>query len=401
MAEVNNKLFEPERESVENFLSRFAFSNRKLLRAAKDDPLEQAGLLGDFLPKTVILEVQQKLQPKVIQDATFDDLIKILKASYSTKKSTVGAALAFFKRTQQVGESLESYARALNDLANQCGYEENTRERNLRDQFIAGLQSSKIIEILITQGEEKSFEECVARAKTLVQISADVEDINTDRAGRWRVHLNKQHYSRTDPKKSFYRKNYSMDDKNARINDSYVCVRCTAKGKHFAKECFALNMKCNKCSKIGHLARACKSKSQWRSNRTNYINEQGYQTPPEEIDQEEFVPVRHVRQRKAAPPSQQQHTTLRNRYAYLSDNEEDNNDWPSIQDQRHFRYHKKRKEFRRCESRAADHGTTTAAEEGLHHSNSISRGSCSRGSQRRNSGKKPFLGKHASKILSV
>ena len=48
----------------------------------------------------------------------------------------------------------------------------------LRDSFVSGLLSSKLISILIPECDEKSFEQCVERAKILQQVKTDVEDIH-------------------------------------------------------------------------------------------------------------------------------------------------------------------------------------------------------------------------------
>ena len=48
----------------------------------------------------------------------------------------------------------------------------------LRDIFVSGLHSSKLVTTLITECEEKTFHECVERAKLLEQLIRDVEDIN-------------------------------------------------------------------------------------------------------------------------------------------------------------------------------------------------------------------------------
>jgi phage FluMu protein Com len=161
----------------------------------------------------------------------------------------------------------------------------------LRDQFIAGLRSTKLIRVLITTCEEETFEQTVKRAKQHEQIAADVEDINSEQPGG-RVYLNKQQ-SRPRYNKENYSHQYRKDNMPQQIHGNYVCIRCTGKGKHLAKDCFALKMKCNKCKKMGHIAKACRSKT-YTGNRTNYIDENGYITPAEERDHEDFVSVKQL-----------------------------------------------------------------------------------------------------------
>ena len=48
----------------------------------------------------------------------------------------------------------------------------------LRDIFVHGFRSSKLVTTLITECEEKAFHECIKWAKLLEQVICDVEDIN-------------------------------------------------------------------------------------------------------------------------------------------------------------------------------------------------------------------------------
>ncbi|KAA0193888.1 hypothetical protein HAZT_HAZT008757 [Hyalella azteca] len=48
-------------------------------------------------------------------------------------------------------------------------------------------------------------------------------------------------------------------NKSSPVPKNYTCIRCGAKAKHLAKNCFAIKLTCKKCSKQGHLAKVCKS----------------------------------------------------------------------------------------------------------------------------------------------
>ena len=52
------------------------------------------------------------------------------------------------------------------------------RDRMLRDIFVSGLLSSTLVTTLITECEEKTFQEYIEQAKLLEQVICDVEDIN-------------------------------------------------------------------------------------------------------------------------------------------------------------------------------------------------------------------------------
>jgi len=288
-----------------------------------------------------------------------------LKAIYSAQKSAIGASVTFIRRKQREGENIEGYSRALNDLGSQCEYKDCCRSRLVRDQFIAGLRSKRLITALITECEGKSFEDTVTRAKQLEQITADVEDIIPER-NDGRVYLNKyQKGSGSNYKKEGFKKPFGQGDKNTKVNSSYICIRCTAKGKHVAKDCFALKVKCNKCGKLGHIAKACRSKDSQKGepHKANHI-EKAYQEPPEEYDTARFFNVKRV-QKQA--PKEQEHMSTRNRYQGLQEFEEE---WPEITDHRQFRYAKRDKGNRRkgrVPAKEGNPGTSSNGNESSEH----------------------------------
>ena len=145
-------------------------------------------------------------------------------------------------RKQQPGETIEQYAQSLNNLADSCEYKSCCRSRYLRDIFVAGLNSTKIISALLHHECDKmEFNAVVKKAKMLHTFSNDVENIKQED----RCHVMQKEETRSRSKA---------------VPRNYVCIRCGAKEKHYANECFALKLKCNKCSRIGPLARCCKSK---------------------------------------------------------------------------------------------------------------------------------------------
>ena len=244
MAAVHCPQFNPEQETIFEFLERFTVQDSEAITKAGEDGVKKAAVLVKALPVPVITDLQRRLKPTKLSTATFEQLKEKLTAQYEVKKSIVGASVQFLNRKQHAEENIENYARVLNDLASNCKYEDCCRDRLLRDAFISGLRSGHIVGGLLQDCEvndKKTFNDCVAKAKLLEQITQDAQDIK--------------------PAHKFEVNKTSKATHSSKVPSDFVCIRCGTKGKHYPKQCFALKKTCGKCKRRGHLTKACKTPS--------------------------------------------------------------------------------------------------------------------------------------------
>ena len=223
-------------------------------------------------------------------------------SAFSVKKSVIGAAVSFVNRKQKQAESIETYSKVLNELASQCGYSDCCRDRLLRDIFISGLRSSKLISVLITECELKKFSDCVDRAKIIEQVTLDVQDINPDENlhTSYKVENTDRRYSNNNKTQS----DSGRSPKTQNVPKNYKCIRCGTTGKHFVNDCFALNLRCNKCQKTGHIAKVCKTKQ--ATARSSYL-------APEEEDPAQYISIYNVSRECHPSSSKYAESTFRQR----------------------------------------------------------------------------------------
>ena len=285
------KHYSPEIETISEFLERFAVQNKDALGTAGDDSQKKAAILVNSLPTTVITDLQRRLKPKKLSEATYDEMKNHLEASYGVRKSTTGAAVTFLIRKQKASESIEAYSKILNEYASQANYKECCRDRLCKDIFISGLKSSKVMSTLITECEEKTFLQTLERAKLLEQVMLDVSEMHpasstphatsTNRVAKeeWNSRSNNDKASKQND--SNYKK---------RVPKNYKCIRCNSLNKHFQEDCFAINLRCNKCSQKGHIERACRSRQAQSSSSTKKTN----RVHIEEEDATDYVAMHHI-----------------------------------------------------------------------------------------------------------
>ena len=261
----NHKIFKPDVESVSEFLERFKLQNHSVLEEKKEDDKSKAMLLANALPVDILTDIQRKLKPTKLSNATYEQIETHLTSLHSTKKSIIGAAVAFLHRRQQAGESIENFAKSLNELASQCSYSECCRDRMQRDVFVSGLNNTKIMSSLIQEAETKKFNELVEKAKLLEQLRIDIADINPTAKQFQQNAVRQENPKRNNNNKpNSTQSGYSFNKNNKKqeqVSPRYICYRCGQAGSHLAQNCFALKLKCSKCSLTGHLNKMCKTRS--------------------------------------------------------------------------------------------------------------------------------------------
>ena len=223
MSDTNNKIFKPELESIEEFLERFKLQNFTTLANLKpEEKSKKAMLLANSLPVEVVTDIQRKLKPTLLSAATFEDIETQLTSLFSQKKSFIGSAVTFFTRKQQSGETVESFAKVLNELSSQCNYGECCRDKLVRDVFVSGLRSTKLMTALIHECEGKTFGEVLTRAKIIEQVNIDIEVINPS-VIVYSQNMVKSKFEMSAPSRSFNGNSTTKSgDKN---KNEYGCTR--------------------------------------------------------------------------------------------------------------------------------------------------------------------------------
>lgn len=233
--------FDPQQESITEFIERFRIFNREALTKAGNNEQRKAEIFIKCLPVNVITDLQRRMKPTKLSDVTYEEVLTKITAQFQIKKSLVGAAVQFLNRKQQVSETIEAFAKVINDLAAASEYSDCCRDRLLRDTFISGLQSSAIMKALLPKADNLNFNECVEKAKFLEQLSNDAEDMHA--ATSYKVNSQPRNYKANGPA----------------VPTNYTCIRCSTTGKHFANVCPYSNLVCRQCKKKGHIARACRT----------------------------------------------------------------------------------------------------------------------------------------------
>ena len=268
--------YDRDAETISEFITRFSVQCSEQLHRVRNDDTKLVALLMRALPVSVFTDVQRALSPASITDVTYEEIKKTLTRLYTVKKSVLGASVQFYNCKQKPGQSVEEFSRDIRYFSQQCGFDASVPlSRIQRDVFLAGLSSASVVTSILQISDDIAFEEAVNKATVFTQLRHDTSMIN-------------QPINQVDNSVDVF------NVQQAALPSSYVCIRCGQRAKHRAQNCYALTLKCNICSKIGHISRMCKSRGEQHkklfrdarykqeNKQCNYMTE-GYDTSGEMI----------------------------------------------------------------------------------------------------------------------
>ena len=128
--------FNLDNETISAYLERFdLFIQANGVADEKKVPVFLSVLGG----KTYSL-LRNLLSPALPKDKTFAELVTELKSHFEPKKVVIVERFNFYRRNQQVGETIATYVAELRRLATDCAFNAHLNDA-LRDKFVCGLRS--------------------------------------------------------------------------------------------------------------------------------------------------------------------------------------------------------------------------------------------------------------------
>ena len=203
----------------------------------------------------------------------------------------------FNQISQYQHESIDDYTNRLKQASKDCGFSDDELNGRLCDQFIIGLRDVKIKLRMMEDDTHQLFTNICLKAIRCETLSKLDYTFNS-------TQQNVNHVSKTrfikGSSASYNNKNIlqNFDNNNNNTNrlKSNVCHRCG--NDHRGQECKYKNFNCNRCKKIGHLERCCRSQvpSSPAQNNQSYNRQQNKQRHVNSIKAEthEEKPVRYV-----------------------------------------------------------------------------------------------------------
>lgn len=249
---------------------------------------EYVGHLLHYVGAASFNTLCDKLTPVDPYTKTYNELKKELDEFYAPAPLEIAENYRFSQRKQEMGESLQDFAAALQRLSINCNFGDYLKTA-LRNQFVFGLQSKRIQSRLL-ESEKITFDSAVKTAVSMELSERDAQQLNSNGASvsyvgprprnteerkgkscyKGSKYENKSRHDRANYSNSNNVKSFSKANVNKSVSKP-ICYRCG--GPHLATACgLDRRIKCHACNQKGHLEKVC-----FRANtsalRTNAVEE--------------------------------------------------------------------------------------------------------------------------------
>lgn len=255
----NFDMFDTTKETYQNYIERF--SNYITMKGVHENKAYCAMLLLNSIGSKYFNMVTALAAPKHTSQLKYDELLKILGDHLAPKRSVLVAQHKFLSIYQREGQSVAEFVASLRAEIDACEFVSpcecgiSIANVFLRAQFIRGIHDNGIREQLL-QTSSAEFEEIVLKALALEAAKVDARELSQVNSS---VDINKI-FSKNKPHKAKFKRPETVRSGKinyAQLGIAGLCLHC-GKNNHYARECrSSKNLKCNLCSKRGHVAKVC------------------------------------------------------------------------------------------------------------------------------------------------
>ena len=172
--------FDADHEKFADYLDRLETHFRIIEASEANKKLLFISLLTPALHKLL----KSLVYPDTYNTRSYNQIKTVLSHHLDPELLVIPSSNAFINRKQKAGETVSEYINELRSLAVPCKYKEQFLSRILRDVFVAGLRSKKMLDRLFTEDDttlEKTFDIAYAmeRAELSTKEILEKSDINS------------------------------------------------------------------------------------------------------------------------------------------------------------------------------------------------------------------------------
>lgn len=195
------------------------------------------------------------------EQANFNDVVAAFEAHFIPKTNIIFERHCFYMRSQQEGESFDSFLTDVKKLSKSCEF--GTQEEALtRDRLIFGIIDRSLQEQLIKAGDP-SLQKTIDACRTFERTKAQTHQIqsSTLEVSYVQGNFKKTNYNNYNKKQNdhIHTPAQGSSQSQATNNSPNKCRKCNE--RHTRGRCPAFGHRCNKCKYLHHFTKCCRSKN--------------------------------------------------------------------------------------------------------------------------------------------
>ena len=232
-----------------------------------DDPDRKKAILLSVCGSHTYRLMRNLVTPDRPGDKSYDELVKLVQNHIQPRPSVIVERYKFNSRNRRPGESVGTYVAELRQLTEFCEFGASLDDY-LRDRIVCGIADDAIQRRLLSE-PKLDLKKTLTIATTMETAVKNVKDLHDQCSGSGSgagpgagpsAGVNKLSGGR------YVNKNQKKPGKPQQNNKS--CHRCG--GNHYPNNCRYKTSKCFECQKTGHIASACRNKTDQKSTNPKY-----------------------------------------------------------------------------------------------------------------------------------
>lgn len=198
--------------------------------------------------------------PHLPSQKSYDDLCLLLKGQFSKRVSVFRERTEFYELKQLEGESVNQWFVWIKNKASNCNFGAQL-DTMIKDKFVTSLRKGPILDRVSEEEHTRSLTEIIetARKKEAAML------VNRNEYATGNNYINKVNTNKLPYRQESRKSAQSNQKSNKKPTDAremeVKCRHCGLNNHDFA-QCKYKKYKCNKCRKVGHLARVCQTNSE-------------------------------------------------------------------------------------------------------------------------------------------